>query len=147
MLKFLPVLSMLVAVTATPAFAAEPAEAVRYFYDNLGMESDPENRGRFTGPALDFFNAADAAWLRDETNCIEFGFPVDAQDFDEEEIARTLTLDEAVEGDTATVSAKFDNFGKATTIEWTLQNAATGWLVSDIASSESAWRVSAMSCK
>lgn len=141
------ILSMLVTIPAASAIAGEPGDAVRFFYDHLGAETEPGSRDRFTGPALDFLNAADAAWLRDQTNCIEFGFPVDAQDFDEEEIARTLKLDESVEGDTATVIAKFDNFGKATHIEWTLRNAATGWLVSDIASPDSAWRVSAMSCK
>ena len=147
MLKSFFVLSMLFAIPAAPAFAGEPAEAVRYFYENLGMESDPPNRERFTGPALAFFNAADAAWLRDETNCIEFGFPVDAQDFDENEIARTLTLDEDVEGAAATVTAKFDNFGRGTQIEWTLQETASGWLVSDIASPGNAWRVSTMTCQ
>ena len=147
MLKSLPVLSLLLMVSATPALAGEPSEAVKYFYANLGGETQPENRDRFAGPALDFFNAADAAWARDETNCIEFGFPVDAQDFDEDEIARTLKLEESIQGDTATVTAAFDNFGKATTIEWTLQASANGWQVSDIASPESAWRVSSMTCK
>ncbi|AKI01698.1 hypothetical protein IMCC20628_03004 [Hoeflea sp. IMCC20628] len=146
MLKHLVFLSAL-ALSSTPAFAGTPSDAVRYFYDHLGAESEFENRGRFTGPALDFLNAADAAWIRDETNCIEFGFAIDAQDFDEAEIARTLKLDETVDGDTAHVVAQFNNFGLSTVVEWMLSQSAAGWQVSDIASDTNDWRVSAMSCK
>jgi len=146
MLKHLVVLSAL-ALPSAPAFAGDPSEAVRYFYDHLGSETDLENRGLFTGPALDFLNAADAAWIRDESNCIEFGFAIDAQDFDEAEIARTLKLDETVDGDTAHVVAQFDNFGQSTKVEWMLSQSAAGWQVSDIASDTNDWRVSAMSCK
>ena len=147
MLRSLAVLSMLLTTTATPVFAGEAADVVGYFYDNLGAETQPENRGRFTGPALAFLNAADAAWERDETNCIEFGFSVDAQDFDEAEIEKTLALDETIDGDTATVIAAFENFGQATRVEWTLRQTPSGWLVSDIASPTNGWRVSSMTCQ
>jgi len=147
MLKSLAVVSLLLAIPTASALAGEPGDAVRFFYANLGAETQPENRARFTGPALDFLNAADAAWERDETNCIEFGFAVDAQDFDDAEIERTLTLYETIEGTTAKVTAEFYNFGKATQIDWTLENSSNGWLVSDIASAEHGWRVSSMECK
>lgn len=146
MLKSLALFSVL-AVCATPSFAGEPSDAVRYFYENLGAESDLDNRSRFTGPALDFLNAADAAWIRDETACIDFGFAIDAQDFDEAEIARTLMLDETVDSNTANVVAQFDNFGQPTEVEWTLSQGAAGWQVSDVASKANDWRVSAMHCQ
>ena len=147
MLKYLVVTSMFVALPALPAFAGEPSTAVAYFYGNLGNEAGAESRDRFTGPALEFLNAADAAWERDETLCLDFGFPVDAQDFDEAEIARTLELEEIVEGDTATVVAHFDNFGQPTEVEWTLEQGTSGWLVSDVASIANDWRMSAFSCE
>ncbi|MBC7280149.1 hypothetical protein [Hoeflea sp.] len=146
MLKSLFMLSMLV-ITTAPAAAGEAADAVKFFYDNLGDETLPENRNRFTGPALDFLNSADAAWERDETVCIDFGFAVDAQDFDDVEIAKTLTLDETVNGDTADVTASFENFGQATQVEWSLKKSAGGWKVSDIGSAVNDWRLSAMSCE
>lgn len=145
MLLRLVLLSVL-ALFSKPAFAGDPSDTVKYFYDHLGAESEFENRGRFTGPALDFLNAADAAWIGDETNCIDFGFAIDAQDFDEAEIARTLKLEETVDGNTARVVAQFDNFGQSTKVEWTLSQSAAGWQVSDIASKANDWRVSAMSC-
>lgn len=146
MLKSLVILSIL-ATTTVPVAAGEPGDAVRYFYDDPGALTQPENRVRFTGPALDFLNAADAAWERDETVCIDFGFAVDAQDYDEAEIAKTLTLDETVSGDDASVTAQFSNFGQTTQIEWTLHNNGGSWLISDIASKTNGWRVSALSCE
>ena len=137
----------LLALTAASASAGEAADAVRFFYDNLGAETQPENRDRFTGPALDFLNAAEAAWDRDETVCIDFGFAVDAQDFDDAEIAKTLKLDETVNGDTAEVTATFENFGQATQVEWSLQSSGAGWQVSDIASEANNWRMSSMTCQ
>lgn len=146
MLKTLAALPVLFMIATASVLAGEPADAVRFFYDNLGAETQPENRDRFTGPALEFLNAADAAWERDETNCIEFGFPVDAQDFDDAEIAKTLKLDETVNGDSADVKASFNNFGQATQVEWSLTRTAAGWQVSDIASEANQWRVSRMTC-
>ena len=146
MLKRLVLLSV-IAFPVAPAFAGEASDAVRFFYQNPGGESQQENRDRFTGPALEFLNAADAAWDRDKTNCIDFGFAIDAQDFDEAEIARSLKLDETVEADTARVVARFDNFGQPTVVEWTLSQGAAGWQISDIASNANGWRGSAMSCE
>ncbi len=146
MLKYLVALTMLVAATA-PAAADEAGDVVKAFYNDPGALSDPDKRALFTGPALDFLNAADAAWDRDESVCIDFGFAVDAQDYDDGEIQRTLSLDEAVSGDTASVTAKFENFGQPTRIDWTLRKQAGNWLVSDIASEANQWRVSDMVCE
>lgn len=146
MLKYFVALSLFVAATA-PAAAGEASDAVRVFYDDPAALSDPDKRALFTGPALDFLNAADAAWDRDETVCIDFGFAVDAQDYDDAEILRTLQLDETVSGNAASVIAQFDNFGQPTRIEWTLSKDADNWLVSDIASQANQWRVSNMVCE
>jgi hypothetical protein len=146
MLKCLVLVSVF-AVPAAPAFTGDASLAVRYFYDNLGAESGLENRERFAGPALEFLNAADAAWNRDETLCLDFGFPVDAQDFDDAEIARTLKLDETVDGDTARVVARFNNFGEPSEVEWTLEQNTAGWQISDVASTVNDWRLSTLSCE
>ncbi len=146
MLKHLVLVSVFALPTA-PVLAGDPSVAVQYFYDHLGTESELENRDRFAGPALEFLNAADVAWDQDETRCLDFGFPVDAQDFDEAEIAKTLKLDETVDSDTAKVVAQFDNFGQPTEVEWTLEQNATGWQVSDVASEANDWRMSTISCE
>lgn len=146
MLKCLVLVSVFV-LPAAPVFAGDASLAVQYFYDHLGAESGLENRDRFAGPALEFLNAADAAWNRDETLCLDFGFPVDAQDFDDAEIARTLKLDETVDGDTARVVARFNNFGEPSEVEWMLEQTTAGWQVSDVVSTANDWRLSTLSCE
>jgi hypothetical protein len=146
MLKHLLSLSLL-AVTGASAMAGEPSDAVKYFYDDPGSEYQLENRDRFTGPMLDYLNAVNAAWDRDETICVDFVFSIDGQDFDQEEISSSLKLDETVSGDSATVVAHFTNFEQPSDIEWTLRKDAGRWLVSDIASLTTNWRVSSMTCE
>lgn len=146
MLRVSIALSMLL-VAALPVTAGEPADAVRFFYQDPSVLSESENRNRFVGPALDFLNAADAAWDMDETVCISFGFAVDGQDYDDSEISGTLSLDESVSDDTASVTAHFTNFGRETQVEWLLQKFDGNWLVSDIASEANGRRVSTMSCE
>lgn len=146
MLKVVFSLSLL-AIASVPVLAGEPSDVVKAFYDDPGSEYQLENRDRFVDPVLNFLNASDAAWNRDETICIDFVFSIDGQDFDLEEIAKTLKLDETVKGDTATVLAHFNNFDQPTEIEWTLKHDAGVWLVSDIASAANDWRVSSMNCE
>lgn len=146
MLKVVFSLSLL-AIASVPVLAGEPSDVVKAFYDDPGSEYQLENRDRFVDPVLNFLNASDAAWNRDETICIDFVFSIDGQDFDLEEIAKTLKLDETVKGDTATVLAHFNNFDQPTEVEWTFKHEASGWKVSDIASLTNDWRVSTMSCE
>lgn len=146
MIRYLVVMSM-ISMTAGHAAAGEASDVVRGFYDDPAALADPAKRSLFTGPVLDFLNSADVAWDRDETVCIDFGFAVDGQDYDDAEILSTLRLDETVSGDTASVIAQFDNFGQATRVEWTLHRDAGNWLVSDIASEANQWRVSRMVCE
>ena len=146
MLKVLVSMSLL-ALTGAPAFAGEPTEIVRAFYAAPGSETMPENRAKLTGPLLDLLKASEEAWDRDETVCLDFAFSIDAQDFDQEEITRSLKLDETVSGETARVTANFTNFGNPTTVEWTLVHSTSGWLVSDIASPTSDWRASTVTCE
>ena len=146
MLKVLVSMSLL-ALIAVPAFAGEPTDIVRAYYANPGSEVMPENRAKLTGPLLDLLEASEASWDRDETVCLDFAFSIDAQDFDQEEITKSLKLDETVSADTAKVTANFTNFDNPTTVEWTLVHSASGWLVSDIASLTSDWRASTMTCE
>ncbi|WP_110031417.1 hypothetical protein [Hoeflea marina] len=146
MLKFLASISLL-ALTCAPAMAGDASEVVKAFYADPGSEYQLENRDRFVDPVLKFLVDSDAAWNRDETVCIDFVFSIDGQDFDLEEITRTLKLDETVNGDTARVMAHFTNFDNPTEVEWTLVHSSAGWQVSDIASLTNEWRVSDMTCQ
>ena len=112
----------------------------------MGYEAAEENRDRFTGAAKAYLDANDLAWAENEEACLDFGLTVDAQDYDEAEIARTLQLKESVQGDGAIVMADFTMFGVKRTLEWTLEREGRSWLVADIMSLTGGWRLSEFSC-
>ncbi len=132
---------------AAPALAAGPADTVAAFYQKIGSEVDPDTRSRFTGSAEAFLNEADAFWEAKQEPCISFGFSIDGQDYDEAEVAGSLALSEQLDGEAATVTATFSNFGRPTEIVWSLVKSGSDWLVSDIASTTTGWRVSDMACE
>ena len=49
-MRYLPAAAIML-VLSGPAFAGPPSDAVRYFYRNIGSETEPDNRDRFTGLA------------------------------------------------------------------------------------------------
>lgn len=130
------------------ALAGPAADAVRHFYDNLGEETLQETRDRYTGPARAFLDANDRVWAEREEICLDFAFAIDAQDYDEDELARTLALDETVDGDEAVVVARFSLFGEPRNIEWTLAEEGGVWKVSDVAGLDGeGWRLSEFVCE
>lgn len=146
-----PPLVAILAVTALPAFAGPAADAVRFFYVPVQWEADPEYRDRFTGKAKELFDLNDKA-PKGEIGCIDFGPGIDAQDFDDATVEKTLELTEEVEGDTATVTASFYLFpdhsaeGKRE-VQWSLVNEGGAWKIADIASPLNGWRLSELECQ
>jgi hypothetical protein len=136
-----------------PAIAAgSPSDAVRFFYSPVTSETAPENRGRFTEPATTIFKQNDELSAGgDEIGCIDFGLALDAQDYDDAEIARTLKLKESLSGNEATVTATFNLFAGDSnaqrTILWSLKKDGEDWKVADIASETGDWKLSEFDCK
>ncbi len=136
-------------VSPLAAQAGEPAEAVRYFYDHAGSETDPANRDRFTDPARAMLDMAETNAAPDEAGCIDFVLAIDAQDLDDGILAKTLTFEETAEGDAAMVMARFRLFADQETdsmIEWDVKKIGGAWKVADIASKANDWRLSAFDC-
>lgn len=124
------------------ATAAGPADAVWFFYDNIGSESDAAERHRFADPARAVLDAVD----RVQGLCIGFSLALDAQDFDETELDQSLELFEEIDGDHADIFANFTVLGEHREIVWSLSNF-DGWKVTDIASYASDWRLSEFECE
>jgi hypothetical protein len=148
----LPVLIATVAMfLPAPAFAGPASDAVRFFYTPPNFAADPVLRDRFIDPARAIFEANDKISSDGEVGCIDFGLAVDAQDYDEGEIARTLDLSEEITGDTAEVTARFqlypDQEESRREVLWTLARKGGQWKVSDIASLSSDWRLSEFDCQ
>ncbi len=138
-------LALVLALTAAPAFAGPASDAVKFFYSNIGAEYDAANRGRFVDPAKAVLDAND----KSEEACIDFGLALDAQDYDEAEVAKTLKLTEESGGET--VIASFTLFpgdkDSERAIVWQLKQVGGEWKIADVVSDESGWRLSEFTCQ
>jgi hypothetical protein len=134
-------------VGAVPALAGAPSDAVRYFYRNIGSETEPDNRDRFTGAAAAALDANEQAAAGGGEACIDFILALDSQDIDEGAIDSSLLLTEAVNGLAATVTADFTLFRQPHRVEWTLQDVDGVWKVADVASPTGNWRLSGLKCR
>lgn len=144
------VLAALLAFQAVPAMAGPAGDAVRFFYVPVKWEADPEFRDRFTGPAKALFDLNDKA-PEGEIGCIDFGPGIDAQDYDDATIGKTLELSEDVKGQAATVTATFQLFpdqpeDSKREIQWLLVNESGRWKIADIVSLSSGWKLSELEC-
>ncbi|WP_457152002.1 DUF3828 domain-containing protein [Mesorhizobium sp. P5_C1] len=135
------------------AFAGPASDAVKFFYvPAVKFEADEQYRDRFTEPVTNLFNLNDQATKKnpDEVACIDFDPGLDAQDFDQKTVSKTLKLSEKLDGDTAEVTASFSLFAEGDDSKrdmvWSLKKIEGKWKISDIASKTSDWKLSALEC-
>ena len=147
---------------AAAAFLAAPAGAcagqasdlVKFFYvPEVRFEADAAYRDRFTRPVTKLFELNDEAVRKnpDQIACIDFDPGLDAQDFDQATVTKTLKLREALNGDEGTVTATFDLFpdaeqGAGREMIWSVKKIDGKWKVADIASKTSDWTLSQLEC-
>ncbi|UVK53466.1 YbjP/YqhG family protein [Mesorhizobium sp. AR02] len=141
--------------TALPAvaFAGPASDAVKFFYvPAVKFEADAQYRDRFTEPVTKLFDLNDQATKKnpDQVACIDFDPGLDAQDFDQKTVSKTLKLSETVDGDNAEVTASFSLFSEGDDSKremvWSLKKIDGKWKISDIASKTSNWKLSALEC-
>ncbi|RVA01307.1 DUF3828 domain-containing protein, partial [Mesorhizobium sp. M7A.F.Ca.US.002.01.1.1] len=81
---------------------------------------------------------------------IDFDPGLDAQDFDQKTVSKTLKLSEKQDGDNAQVTASFSLFPEGDDSKremlWSLKKIDGKWKISDIASKTSDWTLSALEC-
>jgi hypothetical protein len=128
---------------AIAAQAAEPADIVKYFYENPDEAFNTDNP-RLGEPIIAVMKAHAA---NDEEPCIDFSPVMDAQDWDAAELKGSLKLDEKLDGDSAAVAAAFKLFGEDRTVDWALTKQADGWKVVEISSKVGEWVLSKIECK
>src|SRR2546423_13373884 len=135
------------------AFAGPASDAVRFFYvPEVKFEADEQYRDRFTEPVTKLFDLNDQATKKnpDEVACIDFDPGLDAQDFDQKTVSKTLKLSEKLDGDNAEVTASFSLFSEGDDSKremvWSLKKIEGKWKISDIASKTSDWKLSALEC-
>ena len=140
-------------VLPAAAFAGPASDAVKFFYvPAVKFEADAQYRDRFTQPVTKLFDLNDQAIKKhpDEVACIDFDPGLDAQDFDQKSVSKTLKLSEKLDGDDAEVTASFNLFSEGDDSKremvWSLRKVDGRWKVSDIASKTSDWKLSALEC-
>lgn len=140
-------------VLPAAAFAGPASDAVKFFYvPAVKFEADAQYRDRFTQPVTRLFDLNDQAIKKhpDEVACIDFDPGLDAQDFDQKSVSKTLKLSEKLDGDDAEVTASFNLFSEGDDSKremvWSLRKVDGRWKVSDIASKTSDSKLSALEC-
>ena len=139
---------------ATPAVAGPASDAVKFFYvPEVKFEPDAKYRDRFTEPVTKLFELNDQAQQKnpDQLACIDFDPGLDAQDFDQKTLSKSLKLAEALDGDDGTVTATFNLFpeteeGAAREMVWTVKKIDGRWKIADIASKTNGWTLSQLEC-
>ncbi|UCI32960.1 DUF3828 domain-containing protein [Mesorhizobium sp. B4-1-4] len=151
-MKLLLAAILLIAAPAA-AWAGSASDAVKFFYvPQVKFEADAQYRDRFTEPVTKLFDLNDQAAKKnpDQVACIDFDPGLDAQDFDQKTVSKTLKLSETVDGDTAQVVANFNLFSEGDDspreMHWSLKKVDGKWKVSDIASKTSDWTLSQLEC-
>jgi hypothetical protein len=136
-------LSAAVLCLSFPAFAGEPSDIVKYFYEN------PDEAFNVGNPKLGepIISVMKAHAANDEEPCIDFSPVMDAQDWDAQEVKDSLRLDEKLDGESASVAATFKLFGEDRTVDWALTHGADGWKVTEISSKVGEWVLSKIECK
>jgi len=139
------------------AFAGPASDAVKFFYTpEVKFEADAQYRSRFTEPVTKLFELNDAAIKKnpDQLACIDFDPGLDAQDFDQDAVNKSIKLSEAVNGDTAEVTATFtllpddgsggDDSGRE--MVWSMKKIDGQWKIADISSKTHNWKLSELGC-
>ena len=143
-------------IAPSAAFAGPASNAVKFFYTpDVRFEPDPKYRDRFTEPVTKLFELNDEAVRKnpDMIACIDFDPGLDAQDFDQETVSKTLKLVETLDGDTGTVTATFTLFpadagmeGAGREMVWSVKKVDGKWKIADIASRTNGWTLSQLQC-
>lgn len=152
-MKSLLVLAALCASMPVAAYAGPASDAVRFFYTpQVRFEADADYRGHFVEPVTKLFELNDAAIAKnpDQLACIDFDPGLDAQDFDQATLNKTLKLSEQVNGDSAQVTATFrlfpDDEDSSREMLWSLKKVGGEWKIADIASKTHNWTLSELGC-
>ncbi|MCB1311930.1 MAG: hypothetical protein KDK29_08605 [Sedimentitalea sp.] len=147
-------LAVLAAFCALPARAQTPEEIVRWIYVSQTLPgaakgyahlSAPGQREQFLSRRMIAFHAANDSHGGDVASaCVDFAFDIPGNDFDAQEIARTLSV--TAEGDAGrrVVTARFSNFGTPAQIAYDFVPEDGFWRIDDIAGP--GFRVSRIPC-
>jgi len=137
---FLPLL-------VAPAMAGTAVEAVTPFYERIGLELDPVERGRFADPAKAVLDARDRLEASGQGDCLDVNMALDNAAYDKAELGASLKIIGSETGDKAIVVAAFTAAHEPHRMQWKLERVGGEWKVVDLLSVTSEWALSQYQCE
>lgn len=131
----------------TPVLAGTAVEAIKPFYDHVGLELDPAERGRFVDPAKAVLDARDQLEKSEQGDCLDTNMPLDSVTYDKAELDKSLKIIGSETGDTAIVVAAFTAAGEPHRMQWKLKKVDGEWKVADLLSVTNEWALSQYQCQ
>ncbi len=135
------------AAPAAPILPGSPTAVVRPFYDQVGLEIDPAQRGHFVDPAKTVLDKSDALRKSGQGECLDPNMALDNADYDKAEIDKSLKTLEAINGDQAKVIVAFVVAGNPHRLEWKFRKVDGDWKISDLLSVTGEWALSQYQCE
>ncbi|RUW45596.1 MULTISPECIES: hypothetical protein [unclassified Mesorhizobium] len=132
---------------ATPIQPGSPTAVVRPFYDQVGLEIDPAQRGHFIDPAKTVLDKSDALRKSGQGECLDPNMAFDNADYDKAEIDKSLKTLESINGDQAKVIVAFVVAGNPHRLEWKFKKVDGEWKISDLLSVTGEWALSQYQCE
>lgn len=132
---------------AAPIQPGSPTAVVRPFYDQVGLEVDPAQRGHFIDPAKTVLDKSDALRKSGQGECLDPNMALDNADYDKAEIDKSLKTLEAINGDEAKVIVAFVVAGNPHRLEWKFKKVDGEWKISDLLSVTGEWALSQYQCE
>jgi hypothetical protein len=135
------------AVPPAPILPGSPTAVVRPFYNQVGLEVDPAERGLFIDPAKTVLNKSDALRKSGQGECLDPNMALDNADFDKDDIDKSLKTIEAIKGDKAKVVVAFVVAGSPHRLEWEFNKVGGDWKITDLLSITGQWALSQYQCE
>lgn len=132
---------------AASVLPGSPTAVVKPFYEHLGLEIDPAERGNFVDPAKTVLDKSDALRKSGQGECLDPNMALDNADYDKTEIDKSLKTIEAIRGDEAKVVVAFVVAGNPHRLEWKLKKVGGAWKISDLLSVTGEWALSQYQCE
>ncbi|AZN99235.1 hypothetical protein EJ066_20045 [Mesorhizobium sp. M9A.F.Ca.ET.002.03.1.2] len=134
-------------VGEAPVRPGSPTAVVKPFYEHVGLELDPAQRGHFADPAKSVLDKSDALRKSGQGECLDPNMALDNAQYDKAEIDKSLKTIEAVDGDEAKVVAAFVAAGNPHRLEWKFKKVDGDWKVADLLSVTGEWALSQYQCE
>jgi hypothetical protein len=146
-MNYAPLIAAFALLSPAAAFAAEPVDAVKPFYEHAGLELEPAERSRFVDPAKSVLDARDRLVASGQGDCLDENMALDNTAYDKAELEKSLKMAGSEKDDSATVIVAFMAANQPHRMEWKLKKVDGEWKIADLLSVTNEWALSQYQCE